>query len=148
MYPYISVSCIFLLTYASANENFMEEYTTFDDKGRDLLVQSSGRLRRTIDLNDEFIVAVRYYRSSLFVLDGLYFACIEVSYIKFGCIFRVCTCIILTFRSKGFKNVWFTYTTYKNYYITCIDYILCNRLNMKRVYCKPNIFFDLQTLIR
>ena len=120
MYPYISLSCIFLLTYASANENFMEEYTTFDDKGRDLLVQSSGRLRRTIDLNDEFIVAVRsslkYNIAALFVCWMVFTLHVLKSLTLNQGLYHINSSI------HRIKKCAATYTTYKNY-ITCIDVI-------------------------
>lgn len=50
--------CVFL-TFVFGNENFSEEYKIEEDMhGRELVVASRGRIRKTIDLNDRSIVAV------------------------------------------------------------------------------------------
>lgn len=50
--------CVFL-TFGFGNEIFSEEYKIEEDMhGRELVVASRGRIRKTIDLNDQSIVAV------------------------------------------------------------------------------------------
>lgn len=47
------------LTFGFGNEIFSEEYKIEEDMhGRELVVASRGRIRKTIDLNDQSIVAV------------------------------------------------------------------------------------------
>lgn len=50
--------CVFL-TFGFGNEIFSEEYKIEEDMhGRELVVASRGQIRKTIDLNDQSIVAV------------------------------------------------------------------------------------------
>lgn len=50
--------CVFL-TFGFGNEIFSEEYKIEEDMhGRELVVASRGRIRKTLDLNDQSIVAV------------------------------------------------------------------------------------------
>lgn len=87
--------CVFL-TFGFGNEIFSEEYKIEEDMhGRELVVASRGQIRKTIDLNDQSIVAVsiNFNHLSQFFYSYIY------SIIKKNVIYNY---IFLTFVLKTF----------------------------------------------
>lgn len=55
----LSVLCVCFGTFVFGNDIFSEEYKVEEDgHGRELVVATRGWIRKTIDLNDQSIVAV------------------------------------------------------------------------------------------
>lgn len=71
--------CVFL-TFGFGNEIFSEEYKIEEDMhGRELMVASRGRIRKTIDLNDQSIVAVSINFNHL---SQIFYSLIKTSHLQ------------------------------------------------------------------